>query len=97
MVHVVALVALGTLASWLVSKAEQYPVARYLILFVLLFVAAHVYAALLVFAQPLVAGVWWQVGLVSVVAAVVMGWYLVMQHPLLRRGLAELPIGDEDD
>lgn len=95
MVHVVALVALGTLASWLVSKAEQYPVARYLILFVLLFVAAHVYAALLVFAQPLVAGVWWQVGLVSVAAAVVMGWYLVTQHPLLRRGLAELPMGDE--
>ncbi len=97
MVHVVALVALGMLASWLVSKAEQYPVARYLILFVLIFVAAHVYAALLVFAQPLIAGVWWQVGLVSIAAAVVMGWYLVTQHPLLKRGLMEQPMGEEGD
>jgi hypothetical protein len=97
MVHVLALVALGTLASWLASKAEQYPVARYLILFVLIFVAAHVYTALLVFAQPLIAGVWWQVGLVSVAAALVMGWYLVTQHPLLRRGLTEQPMGEEGE
>ena len=71
--------------------------ARYLILFVLIFVAAHVYAALLVFAQPLVPGVWWQVGLVSIAAAVAMGWYLVTQHPLLRRGLTEMPMGEEGD
>ena len=97
MVHVLGLVALGMLASWLVSKAEEYPVARYLILFVLIFVAAHVYAALLLFAQPLIPGAWWQVGLVSLAAAVVMGWYLVTQHPLLRRGLSETPMGEEGD
>jgi hypothetical protein len=96
MVHVLAFVALGVLASWLVTKAEEYPVARYAILFLLVFVAAHIYAALLLFAQPLLAGSgWWQIGAVSLAAAVVMGWYLVRQHPVLQRGLGETPLGDE--
>jgi hypothetical protein len=96
MVHVLAFVALGVLASWLVTKAEEYPVARYAILVLLVFVAAHIYAALLLFAQPLLAGSgWWQIGAVSLAAAIAMGWYLVRQHPVLRRGLGETPLGDE--
>jgi hypothetical protein len=97
MVHVLAFVTLGLFTSWLVSKAERYPVARYAILFVLLFVAAHIYAALLVFGQPLIAGAWWQIGVVSLAAAVVMGWYLLSQHPLLKRELKEIPMGEEGD
>lgn len=97
MVHVLAFVALGVFASWLVTQAERYPVARYAILVVLIFVAAHLYAALLLFAQPLLAGsAWWQVGVVSVAAALVMGWYLVRQHPVLRRQLTDVPLGDEE-
>ena len=97
MVHVLAFVVLGLFASWLVTKAEQYPVARFAILFVLIFVAAHIYAALLLFAQPLLAGsAWWQVGVVSLAAAVAMGWALVRQHPALKRGLSETPLGDEE-
>ncbi len=96
MVHVLAFVVLGVFASWLVTKAERYPVARYAILFVLIFVAAHIYAALLVFAQPLLAGsAWWQIGVVSLAAAGVMGWYLLRQHPALRRELKQVPLGDE--
>jgi hypothetical protein len=98
MVHVLAFVALGVLASWLVTKAEEYPVARYAILVLLVFVAAHIYAALLLFAQPLLAGSgWWQIGVVSLAAAVAMGWYLVRQHPVLKRGLRETPLGDEEE
>lgn len=97
MVHVLAFVLLGIFASWLVTKAEQYPVARFAILFVLIFVAAHIYAALLLFAQPLLAGSgWWQIGVVSLAAAVAMGWYLLRQHPILKRGLRETPLGDEE-
>jgi hypothetical protein len=96
MVHVLAFVTLGLVASWLVSKAEEFPVARYLILFVLIFVAAHIYAALLVFGQPLITGAWWQIGFVSLAAALAMGWYLLSQHPLLKRELRELPMGDEE-
>jgi hypothetical protein len=96
MVHVLSFVALGIFASWLVSKAEQYPVARYAIFFVLIFAGAHVYAALLLFAQPLLAGLaWLQILLVSAAAAAVMGWYLLRQRPLLREQLRRVPLGDE--
>lgn len=95
MVHVLAFVALGLFSSWLVAKAEQYPVARYAILFVLIFVAAHIYAALLLVGQPLMAGAWWQIGLVSIAAAGAMGWYLLSQHPLLKRELRDVPMGEE--
>ena len=53
MVHVLGYVALGMLGSWLVSKAERYPAARFAALFVAVFVAGHVYAALVIFASPL--------------------------------------------
>jgi hypothetical protein len=97
MVHVLAFVAAGLFASWLVAKAEKYPVARFIILFVLIFVAAHIYAALLVFARPLLAGsAWWEIGVVSLSAMLVMGWYLLRQHPLLRRQLRTIPLGDEE-
>jgi len=96
MVHVLAFLALGLLAAWLVSLAERYPIARYGAMFVLLFVAAHVYAALLLFADPLLrSGAWWQIGVASAAAAVTMGWYLLRVHPLLRAGLREVPLGDE--
>ena len=96
MVHVLVFVALGMFASWLVTKAERYPVARYAIFFVLIFVGAHIYAALLLFAQPLLVGAaWLQILFVSVAAAVAMGWYLLRQHPLLREQLKRVPLGDE--
>ncbi|MDH3291382.1 MAG: hypothetical protein OEO20_00595 [Gemmatimonadota bacterium] len=97
MVHVLAFLALGFVASWLVAKAERYPVFRYAVLFVLIFVGAHIYAALLLFGQSLLTGgAWWQIGVVSLAAAVVMGWYLLRLHPALREGLTTLPLGDEE-
>jgi hypothetical protein len=96
MLHVLAFLALGMAASWLVTKAEQYPIARFVILFVLIFVAAHVYGAGLIFAQPLLGpSAWWELGLGSLLAALAMGWYLLRLHPALRRGLRELPMGEE--
>ncbi len=96
MIHVLTFVALGIFASWLVTKAERYPAARYAIFFVLLFVGAHIYAALLVFAQPLLAGkAWLEMLFVSVAAAVAMGWFLLRLHPLFREQLKRVPLGDE--
>lgn len=98
MVHALAFLVLGVIASWLVTEAEEHPVARYLVLVALIFVAAHVYAALLLFARPLLASAaWWQLGGASVLAAVAMGWYLLWAHPALRRSLKETPIGTEGD
>lgn len=96
MLHVLAFLALGLLTSWLVAKAEAYPIARFVILFVLIFVAAHVYGAGVIFAQPLLGpSAWWELGVGSVAAAVAMGWYLLRLHPALRRGLREIPMGEE--
>lgn len=98
MVHLLALLAIGLFTSWLVAEAEEHPVARYAILVALVFVAAHLYAGLLLFAQPLMAASgWWQIGLASVAAAAVMGWFLLRLHPKLRRELRELPMGEEEE
>lgn len=95
MVHLLAFLVLGVMGAWLTELAERYPTAQYLILVFLVFVAFHVYAALLFFAQPLLgAGSWWKLGLGSVAAAVGMGWFLLRGHPLLRRELREMPMGD---
>ncbi len=96
MVHLLAFLATGFLVSWLIEEAEEHPVARYAILIALIFVAAHLYAGILLFAQPLLASSgWWQIGLASVAAAGVMGWFLLRLHPRLRRELREIPMGDE--
>jgi hypothetical protein len=96
MVHLVAYLLFGMMGSWLVSKAERYPAARFAALFVGLFVAGHVYAALILFAAPLLGtGAWWQIGLASALSAVVMGGMLLRLHPLLRAELKRIPLGDE--
>ena len=94
-VHLVAFLAAGFIASWLVAEAERYPAAQYLVLVLLVVVAFHVYGAVLLAAQPLFgSGAWWRMGVPSLAAALLMGWYLLRLHPLLRRQMQELPMGD---
>jgi hypothetical protein len=94
MVHVLTFLAIGMFASWLVSVAEKYPPAQYLVMVVLIFVAFHVFAALMLFAEPLLGGgAWMTVGISGVAAAILMGWYLLKTHPLLRKELREIPMG----
>lgn len=96
MVHLLTFLAVGFVTSWLVEEAEEHPAARYVILVALIFIAAHLYAALLLFAQPLMASsAWWQIGIASLAAAAAMGWYLLRLHPRLRRELREIPMGEE--
>lgn len=98
MVHVLAFVLIGTLASWLVWMAEKYPAMQYFVLVVLIFVAFHIFGALLLFAEPLLgAGAWLTVGVAGVAAAMLMGWYLLKTHPLLRKELQEIPMGAASD
>jgi hypothetical protein len=95
MMHLVAFLALGTIASWLVTLSERYPSAQYFILVVLVFIAFHVYGAMMLFAHSLLGGsAWWEIGLGTAAAAVTMAAYLVLGHPFLRRELREIPMGD---
>lgn len=92
--HMLAFLALGLGASWLVALAERHPTAQYVFLIVLIFIGFHVFGALLLFAEPLLgAAGWWQLGIGTLAAAFAMGWYLWRAHPLLQRELHDLPMG----
>jgi hypothetical protein len=95
MVHALVMLAVGFVASWLVSKGEKYPLSQYAALLVLIFVGFHLFAAVVLFAMPLRGPLGWvQIALASAAAAVAMGWYLLRIHPLLRAELRDLPMGD---
>lgn len=96
MVHMVVFLALGIFASAMAALAERYPAARYAVLFAFIFVIGHLYAALLVFAHPLLsAPAWWEIGAATVAAAAVMASVLLALYPEMRRELRTLPIGSE--
>lgn len=94
-VHLFAFLLLGLITSWLVALAEKYPTAHYLVLVTLIFIAFHVYVALAFFAQPLLgAEAWWHIGVGSLAAAGLMGWYLWRRYPLIKREMELLPMGE---
>jgi hypothetical protein len=98
MIHLLVFLAFGILASWLVAQAEAYPILRYVVLFTLVFVAFHLYGGMLLLVHPLVGrSAAWRIGVPGVVAAVVMGAYLLWAHPPLWRSLRDLPMGAEAD
>lgn len=96
MVHMLVFLALGVFASAMAALGERYPAARYAVLFAFIFVIGHVYAALLVFAHPMLnAPAWWEIGAATVAAAAVMASVLLALYPAMRRELRTLPIGSE--
>ena len=98
MVHLLAFLGIGFLASWLVALAERYPAAQYMMLVALIFVAFHIFAALMLFAEPLLGGsAWLTVGVAGVAAVLLMGWYLLKTHPLLKAALEQIPMGEVRD
>ncbi|MDF1504743.1 hypothetical protein [Roseisolibacter sp. H3M3-2] len=95
LVHVVAFGLVGIAAVFLVHRAERSPsmVALLLMLFAAVEVAFTGFVALLeVNAIGDIA--WYQVALGNVVAAVVMGWYLVRSHPAMTAGWRTLATDD---
>lgn len=95
MVHALVMLAVGFVASWLVAKSEKYPLSQYAVLVALIFVGFHLFAAVALFAMPLLGALGWvQIVVASVAAATAMGWYLLRIHPALRAELRELPMGD---
>jgi hypothetical protein len=93
--HVLAFGLLGVLAVFLVHRAERTPsvLALLLMLFAAVEVAFTGFVALLeVNAIGDIA--WSQVALGNVVAAVVMGWYLMRSHPSVGAGFRSFATDD---
>jgi hypothetical protein len=80
--HLAAFAALGVLATFLVHRAERTPalVALLLMLFAAVEVAFIAFVALLE-VQAIGEIAWYQVAIGNVIAAVVMGWYLIRNPP----------------
>ena len=95
MVHLLVMLAVGFLMSWLIAKSEKYPLTQWAVLVALIFVGFHLFGAVVLFAAPLMGSFSWiPIGLASAAAAVTMGWYLVRLHPFLRQELKEVAMGD---
>lgn len=95
MVHALVLLAAGMVMSWLVTLGERYPVSQWAILVALIFVGFHLFAAIQLFAGPIMGELGWlQIAVASVAAAAAMGWFLLERHPALRRELREIPMGE---
>jgi predicted tellurium resistance membrane protein TerC len=94
MVHALVMLAVGFVASWLVALSEKYPLSQYAVLVALIFVGFHLFAAVLLFAMPLLGALGWvPLAISSAAAAVAMGWYLLRIHPALRAELKNIPMG----
>jgi hypothetical protein len=95
MVHALVMVGAGTITAWLVALSEKYPVSQWAVLVALIFIGFHLFAAVQLFAGPYLGALGWvQITAASVAAAAAMGWFLLARHPLLRRELHEITMGD---
>lgn len=95
MVHALVMLGAGMITAWLVSLSEKYPVSQWAVLVALIFVAFHLFAAIQFFAAPFLGALGWvQVTAASVAAAAAMGWFLLAQHPVLRRELHDIAMGE---
>lgn len=94
--HLVLFLLVGLIASWVVFKLEKYPQLWYLVLFLALFVFFHTIGVVLAFVEPVTDAVpMWTTLLVSLAAVLMMGGYLWLAHPRLRREVQRL--GDFED
>ncbi len=94
--HLVLFLLVGLVASWIVFKLEKYPQLWYLVLFLVLFIFFHTIGVLLAFVEPVTSAVpMWTTLLVSLAAVLMMGGYLWLVHPRLRKEVERL--GDFED
>lgn len=95
--HYAAFAVLGIVAAALVRASEREPniVAGLVVLFVAFEAGFYGLTALLAQAELLGALAWWQVGVANLVAAVLMGSYMLRAHPELKRELDYALTGKE--
>ena len=96
--HVLAFVAMGTLASALIKASSFAPaaLAGLFMLFVAFQVAFYGVTAALALTDTLGGMAWWSIGVANLLAAVSMGRYLYREHPELRHTLEVALNGQEN-
>ncbi len=84
--HYVAFAVLGITAAALVRASQREPniVAGLVLLFVAFEAGFYGLAALLTRSELLGSLAWWQVGVANLIAAALMGAYMLTRHPELR-------------
>ena len=84
--HYVAFAILGIIASALVRASQREPnlVAGLVVLFVAFEAGFYGLTALLTQSELLGSLAWWQVGVANLIAAALMGAYMLKAHPELR-------------
>lgn len=85
--HYVAFAILGIIAAALVRASQREPniVAGLVVLFVAFEAGFYGLTALLTQSELLGSLAWWQVGVANLIAAALMGAYMLKLHPELRR------------
>jgi hypothetical protein len=89
-VHLLFFLALGLFGVFVVAETERFPVLWFLGFLSVVVVAGWALMAVFLFASPVFGGAWWQLVVASLLAAVLMSWYLLARHPYLRRELGDI-------
>jgi hypothetical protein len=94
--HYVAFVLVGVIIAWLVHQSARTPavLAGLLLMFVVFELGAYELTSL--FTETSLGGMaWYQIFIANLLATVVMGWYMVMRHPNLKRDLNTALAGED--
>jgi hypothetical protein len=98
LVHVLAFVVVGVVASWLASLAETFPTTLIFIVFLFAIFEFGFYLIVALLAQPLLGALAWaNVAIGNLIAAGGMGFYLWRVHPQIAIELARHPLGETVD
>jgi len=95
-VHVAVFLLIGLIVSWIIEASRRTPgaLAGLLLLFAVFEVGFYMFTLLL--AQPETIGriAWYQIGAANLVAAGLMGWYLLRKNPELKSRMERALVGE---
>jgi len=94
--HYAAFVLVGVIIAWIIHQSARTPavLAGLLLMFVIFELGAYMVTGL--FTETSFGGMaWYQIFIANLLATVVMGWYMVIRHPNLRRDLNAALAGED--
>jgi hypothetical protein len=94
--HYAAFVLVGVIVAWLVHQSARTPavLAGLLLMFVIFELGAYMLTGL--FTESQFGGMaWYQIFIANLLATAVMGWYIWIRHPDLKRNLNTALAGED--